>query len=529
LWYREAGTKHDPNAPNEVTHGNRRTDQNPDPFLQNNQRRYRVLNKKDLANLIALGEGFTTEFKRAGTSNLGREICAFANATGGVILIGVTDAGESVGVDDHNRLKSEVQAIARSAEPPIAVEVKSVGKVLCVVVPDQHSKPYSFGGKFFLREGATSQQMARNEIREFFFKEGLIHFDETPCGTFTLEEELTDEVWQRFRLRANIPEEMDALTALANLHLFRDGHMTYAGAWLLARDIRKFSISADVACALFLGTDKVRILDRRGFSSDIYTMIDEVMAYILSKINVAYIIKHVKREERPELPEEALREAVVNALAHRDYRSTANVQVYIFKDRVEIVSPGGLPAGMTEGDLGIKSIPRNPLLFGMLHRMEAVEHIGSGIRRIRNLCREYGVAEPRIEVSEHWFTMTFPRPGAAVEADTPQVETSEDPAGTQSARGRPPVAGEVTGEDAGEVAGEVIQLLKILSAPKTRVEMQIALSLKGEANFRERYLQPALNSGLVEMTIPDKPRSGKQRYRLTIKGKALLQYQGGRQ
>ena len=93
-----------------------------------------------------------------------------------------------------------------------------------------------------------------------------------------------------------------------------------------------------------------------------------------------------KREERPELPEEAIREAVVNALAHRDYRSTANVQVYVFKDRLEIVSPGGLPAGMTEADLGIKSVPRNPLLFGMLHRMEAVEKIGSGIRRIRDLC-----------------------------------------------------------------------------------------------------------------------------------------------
>lgn len=85
------------------------------------------------------------------------------------------------------------------------------------------------------------------------------------------------------------------------------------------------------------------------------------------------------------------------------------MQVYIFKDRVEIVSPGGLPAGMTEADLGVKSIPRTPLLFGMLYRMEAVEHIGSGIKRIRNLCREYGVAEPRLEVSEHWFTVIFQR------------------------------------------------------------------------------------------------------------------------
>ncbi len=149
-----------------------------------------------------------------------------------------------------------------------------------------------------------------------------------------------------------------------------------------------------------------------------------------------YIIKHVRREERPELPEEAIREAVVNALAHRDYRSTANVQIYLFTDRLEIVSPGGLPAGMTEADLGVKSIPRNPLLFGILHRMDAVERIGSGIRRIRDLCREHGVAEPLIEVpvcvrrrtgrSDSWVTTTFRRP----------VTESEEEAGDRSALSR---------------------------------------------------------------------------------------------
>ena len=97
-----------------------------------------------LAQLTALGEGFTTEFKRSVPSNLGAEVCAFANATGGVILIGVTDDGDVVGVGSHNRLKSQVQTTARSADPPIAVEVESVGDVLVVRVPEQHGKPYSF-------------------------------------------------------------------------------------------------------------------------------------------------------------------------------------------------------------------------------------------------------------------------------------------------------------------------------------------------------------------------------------------------
>ena len=92
----------------------------------------------------------------------------------------------------------------------------------------------------------------------------------------------------------------------------------------------------------------------------------------------------------------------------------------------EVWGDGGFLAGMTEADLGVKSIPRNPLLFGVLHRMEAVERIGSGIRRIRDLCREHGVAEPLIEVSESWVTTTFRRP----------VTESEEEAGDRSAPGR---------------------------------------------------------------------------------------------
>ncbi|MBB3330261.1 ATP-dependent DNA helicase RecG [Halomonas campaniensis] len=480
------------------------------------------MNRQALNDLLALGEGFTTEFKKAGTSGLGREICAFANATGGVILIGVTDAGEVVGVADHNKLKSDVQATARSAEPPIAVEVESAGEVLCVTVPAQHSKPYSFGGKFYLREGASSQQMSRQEIREFFYREGLIHFDETPCERFSLEEDLTDEAWATFRRRARIPAEMPPLNALKNLHLLtEDGRMTHAGAWLLARDIQKFSISADVACALFMGTDKVHILDRRGFHGDVYSMIDEVMAWLLSKLNVAYIIRHVKREERPELPEEALREAVVNALVHRDYRSTANVHVYVFKDRVEVVSPGGLPAGMSEADLGIKSIPRNPLLFGMLHRMEAVEHIGSGIRRIRRLCSEYGVAEPEIEVSPHWFVLRFPRPVVAEEASQarpgPDATEVGDQAGTKSAPSRLQVGTKSA------LSRHQVAILVKCHEDQGITELMAVAGRSDRTKFRNQVLAPLLEEALLEMTIPDKPRSSKQRYRLTEHGRRYLE------
>lgn len=450
------------------------------------------MNEKTLRAMIARGEGFTSEFKRSMPSDLGRELCAFANASGGVILLGVTDKGEIVGVADHNKLKSQVQSISRSVEPPLKVKAASIDGVLCVTVPAQHNKPYAFGGKFFMREGASSQQLSREEIRELFYAEGLIYFDETPCSAFSLEDDLDEEGWARFCQRAKIPGNMATEIALRNLHLIgADGRMTQAGAWLLARDIRKFRVSGDVACALFMGMDKVRILDRRDFHGDIYSMIDEVVVWILSKINVEYVIKHVKREERPELPEEAIREAVVNALAHRDYRSAANVQVYVFKDRLDIVSPGGLPAGMTEADLGIKSVPRNPLLFGMLHRMEAVEKIGSGIRRIRDLCREHGVAEPVIAVSDSWVTTTFKRPISQ--------------AGTRLGPSR-----------------DQVVILRNCLSEKTVCCLMQALGRHNRTKFRNQVLKPLLDAGWLEMTIPDKPTSSKQQYRLTARGRELM-------
>nr|VFJ53794.1 MAG: Predicted transcriptional regulator, contains HTH domain [Candidatus Kentron sp. FM]VFJ64070.1 MAG: Predicted transcriptional regulator, contains HTH domain [Candidatus Kentron sp. FM]VFK14093.1 MAG: Predicted transcriptional regulator, contains HTH domain [Candidatus Kentron sp. FM] len=364
----------------------------------------------ELTDLIALGEGPTTEFKQSGADkSLGREICAFANAAGGTILIGVTDAGGIVGVGNHNRLKSQVQSSAHSAEPPIVVEMESINDVLCVRIPKQHKRPYSFGGKFFMREGASSQQMSRDGIRESFFREGQIHFDATYCPDYNLRDDLTDDIWGRFAERANIRKNVDKMITLRNLHLVKDGRMTYAGAWLLCNDITFYTLSAGVTCVMFRGTTNAHILDRRDFTGDLYSLYEDCMAYMQSRLNTALIPHARGRDERLELPEDALREALANAIAHRDYRSTANVCVRIYHDRLQIETPGGLPAGMREEDLGYKSVPRNPLLFDLLLRMNLVEKIGSGIQRIRDLCREHGVGEPVFDVNEDWVTVIFPR------------------------------------------------------------------------------------------------------------------------
>jgi len=460
-----------------------------------------------LHDIIALGEGFTTEFKRSGTSHLGRELCAFANANGGVVLIGVSDDGSVVGVSDPNRLKSEVQSVARAIDPPLIVDVEEINGVLAITIPIQNSKPYSHAGKFYFRDGASSQQMTRDEIRAFFFKEGLIRFDEMHCDRFDMETDFTDARYERFARRAHLPLELDKFHALENLHLIRDGQMTNAGAWLLGDDILKFNTSAHVSCALFLGTTKTRILDRKDFSGDVYSNYQDTVTYLLSKLSTELIIETMHRENRPELPEAALREAIVNALAHRDYRSAANVQIYIFEDRVEIVSPGGLPAGMTPEMLGLKSFPRNPLLFGMLYRMDAVEQVGSGIRRIREICKDYGIAEPVFEIDEHGVTLTLFRPRLkdGVRVDKPQV-------------------GEQVGEQVSEQVSEQVAtiLAACKGAPRNKQDLLGAAGLSNAYMNYKRHLVPLLEQKLIEMTLPEKPNSRLQQYRLTAKGRAAI-------
>jgi len=175
------------------------------------------------------------------------------------------------------------------------------------------------------------------------------------------------------------------------------------------------------------------------------------------------------------------------------------VQLYIFHDRLEIVTPGGLPAGMREEDLGVKSVPRNPLLFGMFYRMDMVEQVGSGIKRIREMCRDYGVAEPVIEVSENWVTTTFKRP---IEQVTDEVLHQ---VGTKSAPSRHQV----------EIMTKCVQDQAITSL------MEIA-GRSDRTKFRNQVLMPLLEEQLLEMTVPDKPTSSKQKYRITEKGRALL-------
>ncbi len=243
----------------------------------------------------------------------------------------------------------------------------------------------------------------------------------------------------------------------------------------------------------------MHILDRRDFDGGIVADIEDALSFIERNTRTAYRIESLRRENIPEYPMKALREAITNAVMHRDwFFEGANVFVEIYANRIEVISPGTLPTGLKMAELGRESIRRNPLIADLLHRIEFIEKAGTGIRRIRDEAREQGCPEPEFKIRGAFFVVVF-RPD-------PEVRALED---------------QVTGEVTPQVTGEV-RLLEVISGEMNRKQIQEALGLKDTEHVRKTYLLPALQAGLIEMTIPDKPRSSKQRYRLTTAGREYL-------
>ncbi len=471
------------------------------------------MTSSDLKILIQEGEGTTLEFKENLASSFPRELVALANTIGGKILLGVRDDGTVTGVEDSGVLRARIQDIARNCDPPVRVIAEPVGEVLAVHVRESDAKPVQCSDGFFWRQGAATQKLSRNEIRDFFRTEGVIRFDLSPCPRFRYPEDFDREkfdVWLSYSGITGQPLVEDVLVNIEAAEwsggklLFRN-----AGVLFFAKNVRHFFPEAYITCLLARGTDKVHILDRKDFDGGLVADIEDALRFIERNTRTAYRIKGLKRENIPEYPADALREAITNAVMHRDwFFEGANVFVEIYTDRIEVVSPGSLPRGMTLGDLGHKSIRRNALIADLLHRIDFIEKAGTGIRRIRNEVREQGCPEPEFEANNFFTAIFRPNPEVRSEADAQSAVTGE---------ATPQVTGEVTGEVTPEV-----RLLQGISGEMTRRQIQGALNLKHEEHFRNAYLLPALQSGLIEMTIPDKPRSSKQRYRLTPAGREYL-------
>ena len=470
----------------------------------------------DLNILLQEGEGVTLEYKERINDSFARELVAFANTAGGRILLGVRDDGSVKGSPDTNDLRARIQDIARKCDPPVKVLLERIGEVTVVTVRESTEKPVQCSDGFFWRLGAVSQKLSRNEIRDLFQQEGAIRFDHAINTRFSYPEDFDIDKFRNWLSKSTIYKDGSVEDILVNIEaaersggklLFRN-----AGILFFAKEPRRFFNQAYITCLLFKGTVKVHILDRKDFDGGIIADIEDALRFIERNTRTAYRIEKLQREDIPEYPMAALREAITNAVMHRDwFIEGANVFVEIFTDRIEVSNPGGLTKGMLVSDLGHKSVRRNPLIADLLHRIAYIEKAGTGIKRMRDGATSLGYPAPEFR-SDSFFSAIF-SPMPIGEMEKAGEKTRRYPAGTPQVPRKYPAS--------------TPQVVNILQAArdelKSRDELQEAAELKDRENFRKNYLKPLLEDGLLEPMLPDKPSSSKQRYRTTAAGHAFIE------
>lgn len=380
---------------------------------------------KDLKLIIEEGEGYLIEFKEK-VANIDKDMVSFANGSGGRIFIGIADNGELKGVKTTNKLKSQIQDIANNCDPTIKIILEELNNILVVHVRSGEDKPYSCTSGFYTRIGPNAQKMKRNQIVEFFQSEGKIRYDELTNLDFKYTTDFDKKKLKHFLTLSNISPVVDTSTILTNLGVAQKqgGKIIFnnTGILFFAKNLEKIYKHTTITCALFKGTDKANVLDRKDFNDDIVSSVDNAMLFLKQHISVRYEFDgSPKRIEIPEIPFEALREAVINAVCHRNYfEKGANVMVEIFDDRVEIVSPGSLVKGLGEKNFGKKSLLRNANIASLFHRMGYIEKMGTGIVRMQNLMKESGHSPIKFEF-DNFVTAIFKR--AVVKNNVPDNGT----------------------------------------------------------------------------------------------------------
>jgi ATP-dependent DNA helicase RecG len=380
------------------------------------------ITKNDLEIISAEGEGQRIEFKESFTTAIVKDIVAFANSLGGRTFIGVDDEGKIKGICITNKLKSQITDLARNCDPPIIVKLQVLDNVIIVNVEEGTNKPYQCREGFFLRQGPNSQKLTRDQILQFCIDETKIRFDTQLNQKFIYPKDFDKRLWKKYLDAIQVSTKYKTEDILINLGVAqrKAGKFLFnnTGVLFFAKEPCNFFQSAYIDAVVFKGTERIDVIDRKIFRSGLLENLDNTRIFLQEHLNVRYKYREDwKRENVYELPMEALREAVANALMHRDYFITgANITVSIFDDRVTISNPGGLPKPLTLKDLGKISKRRNETIADLFARLDFVEKLATGINKMRYWMKEYGLEIPKIETNG-FFTIKFNRPTTKIKEE----------------------------------------------------------------------------------------------------------------
>ncbi len=369
----------------------------------------------ELLEIIRGGESQAVEFKAEVSPEIGRSICAFANTNAGVILVGVSDDGrmKELAKDADERVAQIAHGCKPSVYPVIDKALCEGKPVLVVSVPHSKSILHSYKSIAYRRVGTTDMPLSPEEVIAFAKQAGLIRFDNKFCSAQLAD--IDEAALGKFLRRALAERRLEIDSALPfaelldKLELRQEEQLTYAAALLFAKEPQRFALQSEVRCARFKGTESLVFIDMKVLRGNVVELIDNAEKFVMNHIRLAAEIVDFLREEKWEYPLDAIREALTNAVCHRDYFSTANVHVSIYDDRLEVWNPGALPPELTIEALKRphNSIPRNPLIARALFLIKYIEHWGTGTERIIKETLAHGLPEPEFSLRDGGLLVVF--------------------------------------------------------------------------------------------------------------------------
>jgi ATP-dependent DNA helicase RecG len=355
-------------------------------------------------------ESFKVELKREINADFKKEIIAFANSDGGEIYIGVEDDGTIVGVEDKEDTMERIGNMIRDGIKPDLTAYTSIEAledhqktIIKVTILRGTKRPYHLIEKglkpsgVFLRHGISSVPATDEIIRQMLRESDGVTFDKSR----SVNQDLTFDYTQKYFKENNLTFNESNKRTLGLIDL--DGY--YTNVALLLSEQCEHSIK----CAVYEGCGKTHFKARKAFYGSILKQMDEAYEFLTLNNNLNSTFDKLKRIDHPDYPPYALREALLNAIVHRDYDYSGSILINIFDDRIEFVSIGGLVKGITITDiLGGVSQPRNMVLANIFYRLELIESYGTGIGRILESYQNY-VHKPAFTAAPASFVVTLPK------------------------------------------------------------------------------------------------------------------------
>lgn len=379
------------------------------------------MNKEELLLILQQGETQEVEFKESCPSkeHLARIICGFANTDGGFLILGADRKGQIKGLNgDLDKLQQDIANVNQDifSPPLISTKVHSIEKHSLVIVEIKKANDknaHSYEGIVYVRIGSTTHRLEGQSLFAFLKNKQILCFDEQDA-----EAGLNDLDKRRIELYLLKREQPNYLKTNSLLDFIVSNMLGKANGVLKLKNVASLFFTKDpykwhpqneVRVVKFAGIEPIQVIAQQDFRTDPIENIEGTITFIRQNISKRFIIPEdtPRRIEIEEYPMSVIREAIVNAVAHRDYYSYDSIQISIFDDRIEISNPGSLPEGLAREYFGKRSVRRNPITYRLLRDCHYVEGLGIGIPTMINDMRKAGLKDPEFNFEGGFFVVTL--------------------------------------------------------------------------------------------------------------------------